>query len=167
MTILALLQALYADLLPWVRSQSGQLSVAGSYVEVLDVLTAGPRSWLCILEWMGEESLAPDDAQPYHGVMRQSLACYCAIPQGLRPAPGEHLWLSASGRTLIERTEALRDRIRAIRITPPGHSTSELHYRGCAQVLTPEGLPLAAMRLEFALITALPQPDYRDVQVAT
>lgn len=164
MSTLQILTLLHGDLDPFVSQHGGQLSVSGTYVETLEVLTAGPRGFLCILEWLGEDN--PSDAnQAYIGIMRQEIGIYIAIHPGLPLRRGESLWLSADGRTLLERTAQVRDRIRQIRLEDDQGSTREFDYRGSRQVLTPDGLPLRAYRLEFHIHNALPDPAYRNVNI--
>ncbi len=157
-----ILQALHADLAPYVATHKGQLSVSGTYVETLDALSVTPQGFLVILEWLGEETTAEIN-QAYIGVMRQEIGIYVAHQPGLPLKQGEGLWLTPGGKTLLERCNAIRDRIREIRLPDLQETTREFDYRGARQVLTPDGLPLRAFRLEFHLHNALPEPEYRNV----
>jgi hypothetical protein len=161
-TNISILTHLHADLSAAVAADSGELSISGTYVETLEALAAAPRGYLCILEWLGEESVAEPN-QAFLGIMRQELGIYLALNPGLTMRRGEALWLSESGRTLLHRAGAIRDRIREIRLEDDSQSTREFDYRGARQVLTPEGFPLRAYRLEFHIHNALPEPLYRDI----
>lgn len=163
-----ILRLVHRDLKPYVEDDlGGRLSVSGTYVETLEVLTTGPRGFLCIMEWLGEDSFAEDN-QPYIGVVRFELGIYVAVNPGINGGgarPGEGLWLSESGRTLLDRVEQVRARVREIRLEHDETHSREFDYRSCRQVLTPDGLPLAAYRMEFGLIHSLHVDDYRNLNL--
>lgn len=159
-----ILRIVHRDLDPFVKDLGGRLSVSGTYVETLDLLMTGPRGWLCILEWLGEESLAEDN-QPYIGIVRFEMGVYVAVNPGRPGEPGAGLWLSETGRTLLDRIEQVRARIREITLEADETQSREFDYRACRQVLTPDGLPLSAYRMEFSLVHSLPQPEYRNLNL--
>lgn len=155
-----ILQALHADLAPYVAAQHGDLSISGTYVETLDLLAAKPGGFLCIMEWLGEEN--PDDLG-FVGVMSQEIGIYVSINPGLPAQRGKALWASPGGKTLLEHINRIRDRVREIRLPDNEDTDREFNYRECRQVVTPEGIPLRAYRLLFRIHNAISDPDYRNV----
>lgn len=156
----SLLLALHADLAPFVAAKKGKLLVSGTYVETIEILGATPNGFLCIIEWLGEENPDPENDL---GVVRQEIGLYLAINPGLTLNKGEVLWLSENGKTLIERCNQIRDRIREIVLPDDEANDRNFEYRECRQVVTPDGIPLRAYRLLFQIQNALPEPDYRNV----
>lgn len=161
MTTAQILRCVHKDLSRIVVPPEGQLSVAAHYVETLDLLTSGPRGFLVILEWAGEESKTQDEQAL--GVTKTEIGIYVAANPGLPVQPGSNLWLSKDGTTLLDRVEAIRERVRSIELIEDGSTTREFDYQGARQVLTPDGLPLRAFRLEFTLTHCLPGVDLRPV----
>lgn len=157
---LAILQALHADLDTYVTAEKGQLTISGTYVETLDLLSANPSGFLCIMEWLGEEN--PDE-QGYIGVMSQEIGIYVSINPGLPSQRGKALWTSPGGKTLLEHINRIRDRVREIRLPDDEETDREFNYRECRQVVTPDGIPLRAYRLLFRMHNAIKDPDYRNV----
>jgi len=160
MTNITILKAVYEDLASWALPLSGEVSASGTFVESMEVLLAKPTGFLVIIEWQGEESSTEDE---WTGVMRCELGVYVAVNVGLQVKPGAGVWMSPAGRTLLERTNAVRDRLREITLPDDGDTTRCLNYRGAKQVLLPDGTPLRAFRLEWELHYALPEPEYRHV----
>ena len=157
---IAILQALHADLADYVTAQKGELAISGTYVETLDLLSAKPSGFLCVMEWLGEEN--PDE-QGISGVMSQEVGIYVAINPGLPAQRGQALWASPGGKTLLSHLNRIRDRVREIRLPDDEETDREFNYRECRQVVTPSGIPLRAYRLLFKLFNAIKDPDYRNV----
>jgi len=156
-----LLLTLHGDLKPFIEAtHKGKLTVSGTYVETIDVLSVSPASFLCILEWLGEEAQDPENDL---GIARQEIALYLAINPGLAIKKGEVLWLSENGKTLLERCNQIRDRVRQIRLRDDEENDRTFTYRECRQVVTPDGIPLRAYRLLFNIDNALTDPAYRDL----
>lgn len=155
-----ILKALHDDLQPYVAEHKGTLTISGTYVETLDLLSASPSGFLAIMEWLGEEN--PDD-QGFIGVMSQEIGIYVAMNPGLPMQRGQAIWASPGGKTLLEHINRIRDRIREIRLPDTEDTDREFNYRECRQVVTPEGIPLRAYRLLFRLHNAIADPDYRNV----
>jgi hypothetical protein len=160
---ITILRAIHDDLQPFVETQlKGKLSISGTYVETLDVLSVSQSGFLCIMEWLGEASTS-EEGQPYVGVVRNEVGIYLAINPGLPIKRGQALWLSDTGHTLLERCNQIRDRVREI-VLPDNEDTSrEFDYRECRQVVTPDGIPLRAYRLAFGIFNSIPDPEYRNV----
>lgn len=157
---IAILQALHADLAEYITDQRGELSISGTYVETLDLLSARPSGFLCVLEWLGEEN--PDE-HGFIGIMNQEIAIYTAINPGLPAQRGTSLWASPGGKTLLEHINRIRDRVREIRLPDDEDTDREFNYRECRQVVTPDGIPLRAYRLLFRLHNAIKDPAYRNL----
>lgn len=158
-----ILRALYHDLQPLVETTlKGKLSISGTYVETLDVLAVSQSGFLCIMEWLGEASISPED-QPYVGGVRNEVGIYLAINPGLPIKKGQALWLSDTGYSLLDRCNQIRDRVRSIRLPNNDDTSREFDYRECRQVVTPDGIPLRAYRLAFGIINALSDPEYRNI----
>ncbi|MEI6035858.1 MAG: hypothetical protein WCS65_16450 [Verrucomicrobiae bacterium] len=157
---IAILQALYDDVQAYADAHGGQAAASGTFVESLEILSARPSGFLAVVEWQGEDAASDDE---WAGVMRNDIGIYVAINAGLQAKPGAALWLSPSGRTLLERTNAVRDRVREIVFTDNEDTSRRFNYRGAKQVLLPDGTPLRAFRLEFQIHNALPEPEYRNV----
>lgn len=155
-----ILQTLHADLRAWAKPLGGEVSASGTFVESLDLLLQRPQGFLAIIEWQGEESASEDE---FTGVVRSDLGIYVAINAGLAVKPGAALWLSEGGRTLLDRSNAVRDRVREIVLTDDESTSRYFDYRGARQVLLPDGTPLRAYRLDFQIHHAVPDPAYRNV----
>ena len=160
MTNITILQAVYSDLASWAGPLAGEVSASGTFVESMEVLLAKPTGFLVIIEWQGEEASTEDE---WTGVMRAELGVYVAVNVGLQVKPGAGVWMSPAGRTLLERTNAVRDRIREITFPDDQDTTRIFNYRGSKQVLLPDGTPLRAFRLEYDIHYALPEVDCRNV----
>lgn len=157
-----LLKVLAADLESFAADNSARLSLTGTYVESLDALAARPQGSLIILEWRGEEN---PDSDNDHGVMRHEIGIYIAMNTGLKLKQGDSLWASADGKSLLERSQKVRDRVRSILLADDDESERTFYYRGCAQVVTPEGMPLRAYLLTFHITAAITEPEYRNINV--
>lgn len=157
---LTFLRVLYSDLNAFAAPLGGKVSATGTYVETLELLI-NPTGFLVILEWSGEENPAE---QGDLGIVTQDIAVYVGINPGLPATSGKALWLSEGGRTLLERVNSVRDRIREIRLPDLEEAERDFNYRDCRQVVTPEGVPLRAYRLLFRITNAIPDPVYRDIE---
>jgi hypothetical protein len=157
-----LLKVLAADLESYASDNNARLSISGTYVESLDALAARPSGSLIILEWRGEENPDPDND---FGVVRHEIGIYIAMNTGLKLKTGESLWASADGKSLLERSHKVRDRVRSIVLADDDDSERSFSYRGCNQVVTPEGVPLRAYLLTFQIMAAITQPEYRNINV--
>lgn len=160
MTNLLILKMLHADLEAFAADAGGKVSASGTFVESLDLLAVNPAGFLAIIEWQGEDAATEDE---FTGVMRNDIGIYVAINAGIQAKPGAALWISPQGRTLLERCNSVRDRVREIVFTDNEETTRRFNYRGARQVLLPDGTPLRAFRLDFTIHNALPDPQYRNV----
>lgn len=160
MTNVAILRTLYDDLRSWAQPLGGEISASGTFVESMDLLATKPRGFLAIIEWQGEEAASDDE---FTGVVRSDLGIYVAINPGLALKPGTALWLSEGGRTLLERTNAVRDRVREIVLEDDESTSRYFNYRGARQVLLPDGTPIRAYRLDFQIHHTVADPAYRNI----
>ncbi|BET67207.1 hypothetical protein ASA1KI_21250 [Opitutales bacterium ASA1] len=157
-----LLQTVHDDLAPWVRARRGLLSVAADPYQFLEVLAEAPQGWRAVLHWAGDES---GGSHPLEGAfVDHELHLGISANPGLTIAADVALFGPRAGNTpAILRLVALaRAHVRGLVLRTPEEDTEQyLHYRGCAPVVMPEGIPLRAYRLRFTVTAALTPVAYR------
>ncbi len=156
-----ILQELRADLEPWARDHAGLVTLARDPYHFLELLAESPAGWRIVLHWDGEDNTG-DNAQA-GAFCAQRLSLGISANLGLTAKPNEALVTPTASRAALLRLVAdTRDRVRGY--TWPDRTTSRyLLYRRALPVVLPEGVPLAAYKLDFELIIALPPVEYRNL----
>lgn len=135
-----LLQGILNALTLSVTEAKGKLILAEDPLHVLELLSAGPGGWGCVLLDKGEglETKGPV------ALIRARFALYVWQARGLSVSPGDKI------PGLVARCEGLRDAVHALRFDPL-LSTGVPQYEGREVVVMPDGFPLNAYELNFFL----------------
>lgn len=139
----------------------GHVSVAKDPFNVYEQLTQGPDGTLIVLHWDGDASAGQSRMSP---IVDNRIEVYVGRNRGLTLNPNESLLkkdLVYGGNPLYESASDVREHLRAFdfntvaSVDETQHERS-LSYAGAESVALPEGLPMAATKLTFTLITSLP-----------
>ncbi|HRJ48143.1 MAG TPA: hypothetical protein PKY38_12335 [Opitutaceae bacterium] len=157
-----LLNELQDELAPWVRAQKGALSIARDPFHFLELLAESPAGWRAVLHWDGETNPATEEQAGIFAPQRLSIGLTANL--GLTAAPDQALVKATASRpALLVLLAGLRERVRGY-VWPEGITNRFTLYTGCEPVILPEpAMPLAAYRLNFELIIALPPAEYRNL----
>jgi hypothetical protein len=138
----------------WAMECGCHLRVGGSAWHVLELLAAAPVGLLAIVWWGGDE-----ETSGTNGLARNQLNVVLARNRGLTENPTEHLTDAgpAGSRPLFELVDGLRSHLLACEW--PTDITDGLFYRGCEPFVSPEGAPLDAYQISFALAAEMPVPE--------
>jgi len=138
----------------------GHVSLAADPFNVYELLTQGPHGALIVCHWAGDDHQASDYRVP---VVRGQIEIYVGRNKGLRLEPGSQLVEEDTDgeHALFRIVSDVRDRVRlfdfeAAADVAPEQTDKHAHYRGAAPVPMPDGIPLAAYRLNFGLFHSLP-----------
>lgn len=155
-----LLLELRADLEPWAAARKGSISLATDPYHFLELLAESPAGWRIVLHWDGEDNTS-DNAQA-GAFCAQRLSLGITANLGLTAKPNESLVKKTASREALLRLVAdTRDRVRGY-VWPDVTTSRYLLFRRALPVVLPEGVPLAAYKLDFELIIALPPVEYRN-----
>lgn len=135
-----LLQDILNGTRPMVTEARGKVILAEDPLHVLELLSAGPGGWGCVLLDKGEQ---PENKGPVV-LLRARFALYVWQARGLSVSAGDAI------PGLVARCEAVRDTVVAMRFDPL-LSTGVPQYDGREVVVTPDGFPLNAYELNFFL----------------
>lgn len=141
------------DMAPFVKKQKGLLSVASDPYNFLELLAQAPSGWCCILHSHSDSNTTQEipDAAFLANEIHVGVTCNL----GLTATPGEQIAKKRPGGapSLLELVGLTRDRMRSM-VFPDGVTDGAFTYLGRDPVVLPEGVPLAAYRLRFSLMTA-------------
>lgn len=152
-----LLNTLRQHLAPWVAEHKGRLSLAKDPYHVIEILSEAPAGFRVILHWTGDEQLGDLPQQP---LCTHQVDVILSFNLGLTAEPSAALVEARNNRPpLYGLLNDLRRRVLGCNYAPD-ISAEYLMYRGTEPVVMPEGLPLAAYRIQFSLDAALPEPTY-------
>jgi hypothetical protein len=138
-----------------------EVSLAADPFNVFEQLTTGPNSTLIILHWAGDKPAGSARQSPF---VRNTLEVYVGRNKGLSLNPNETLYredLYDSEKPLSQITANVREHLRSfsydsvVTLPDTAHEPA-LSYGGCDSVILPSGLPMAAYKLSFNLVTSLP-----------
>lgn len=154
-----LLQNLHDDLTPFVRQQKGQLSVAGDPYHFLELMGEAPVGWRCVVHWAGDENQSQEGPAAF---LRNEFHVGLTCNLGLTPKPGEAVMKTRPnhGPSLLELVQLTRARVRSFSFGDG--TTGQPTYLGCDPVVLPDGMPLAAYRLRFSLISSDEPVTFRE-----
>lgn len=139
----------------------GQVSLAADPFNVYEQLTTGPNGTLIVLHWGGDTNAGSTRRSPF---VRNTIEVYVGRNKGLTLDANENLYREDlyDGEAPLSRTAAeIREHLRGYQYdADPQHQPTgqeaALSYAGCDPVILPSGLPMAAYKLSFTLITSLP-----------
>ncbi len=151
-----LLNLLEEDLLPWMKEQKGQLSLAEEPWHFLELLAESPQGWRGVLHFDGDENRMQSADEGAFLRNRFSFGVSCQKGLGVKAGQVLHKPRPGGGLALLKLIALSRLRIRSF-VFPADVSQRYVHYIGCDPVTLPDGTPLAAYRLRFEL-TAHPEP---------
>jgi len=150
-----ILEALRADLEPWVKTKRGQLSIALDPWNVLELLVNGPQGFQVILHWGGDDATGDQPAEP---LADNTLEVIVGYNLGLNARPDLALVKNLPERpSLLKLVNDVRARVLSY-VFPPDVTMQTPEYAGCKPVTLPEGIPLAAYKFQVKL-TALVERD--------
>lgn len=151
----AILKQLEAHLQDFVKRNGGRLDVAASEAHAFVILANAPTGWNCILNYGGDENVGEWDS----GQANATIEVIVQQAAGLDVRPGANLWDSVGGRMpLFEIASRVRARLRTASPTG-GEQGDTLEYRGWDKLALPDGTPLPAVRLRFAIQVAIPTEE--------
>ena len=138
----------------------GHVSLAEDPFNVFEQLTAGPHGTLIVLHWDGDEPAGQTRQSPF---VRNRLEVYVGRNKGLSLDPGDTLVNRDfdGEKPLFELVSDVREHIRSFDYNDQPEVPDTMHerslsYGGTQSVILPSGLPMAAQKLTFNLITSLP-----------
>lgn len=155
------ISAVHDHLAPWAQAQKGRLVVATDPFNVLEILATGPRGFVVVLGFGGDEALGEEEQNPLATATVEVTVGYCL---GLDIAQGLLLFKAKTDRpSLLGLVSACRAQLLALTFADDGESGRFLAYGGCEPVTLPDGFPLAAYkvraRLDMAVEVAEPDPE--------
>ena len=156
MTPQSLLQLLHDDLEPWAKARRAEVSLAADAYDVMEILYNRPGAMRIILHWGGDDAQGSTGQE---GVVTHRIDVVVARPHGLPQEKGDMLVKSTHGAApMLTMLEDVRQHLRGLPLPADFSNEGFLDYRGTEPLVTPEGVPLAAYRLKFALWAALDAP---------
>ncbi|WP_448579265.1 hypothetical protein [Thermosphaera sp.] len=136
------------------------VSIAKDPWNVLELLMDAPRGVRLVVHWAGDEAMGDEPAAP---LITQRVEVIIAYALGLRAGVDATLAENTNRPSLLRLVSLVRGRILGMVFTAPDASEGLFRYRGCTPLETPEGVPLAAYRMQFDLNTNM--PDIESVEV--
>jgi hypothetical protein len=160
-TIRQIVQAYYDDLASWAPTVGARVRFSRDPLEPYELLGAmGANDCLIVVNWTGDDELGENLQNP---LARHEVEVWIGKTRGL--APDRDLWLLkpiATERVLLDIVEDCRQRVLSLQF--PAEITRRLaRYAGTKQVVTPAGLPLAALKSTYRLDAGMRQMARRDV----
>ncbi|HPA20949.1 MAG TPA: hypothetical protein PLU30_24585 [Verrucomicrobiae bacterium] len=144
-----LMRLIAGRLAPWCEARSANHRVAGDVWHALDILAASPLGLIAVLYWGGD-----DDNGQEMGLCVQDIRLVLSRNKGLGVDPGANLTGSAAKEALYALVDDLRAWMRGGAF--PANATSQaLDYRGTSPFVMPEGAPLDAYEMRFAITAAI------------
>ena len=162
MRIDEIVAAMQADLLPWVTTQKGKLSIAKDLWNVLEILCQGPQGLQVIVAWAGDSEEGGQDQEP---LSTNNLEVVIGYNLGLDAAPDAGLVKSTVARpSLLKLVDDLRAHVLTLQF-PEDETSQFLAYGGTVPVTMPNGIPLAAYRIRTRLTTKVETEEtYRSTE---
>lgn len=159
-----LLARFFQDLQPWVESQKGTCHLAVDELHALTLLNESPAGWRVIVSWDGEENLS-EVADIF--MVEQRVTVFVSSDPGLTADPDKNLaFASATRSALLDLVADVRKRVQSQ--TWDGGTTAQYwRYQGAAVARLPNGIPLRAYRMTFAIDTTQPAVTDRTVAAQT
>jgi hypothetical protein len=152
-----ILKPLHTALTPWVAEKKGVLSIAKDPYHVLELLAESPVGHRVILAFAGDTGMGD---QPQIPLAKATIEVVLSYNLGLTAKPDEALITARGDRpSLLALVHDVRMRVLGIRF-PDEITDVHIAYGGCEPVVTPDGVPLAAYRMQFSLGYALGDVTY-------
>ena len=147
-----ILTKLYDACSTWGATQKATVSIARDPFHVLELLAENPAGFRIIVHWAGDEN--PSDQMEFP-LADNKLEIIFSYNLGLSAKPDLALIQGQQNRpSLYKLLDGLRAMVLAIAF-PVEATAIYCQYTGTEPFITPDGIPLAAYRLKFHLLSAV------------
>ena len=149
------MKAVVVGLQGFAASNGVKVKLARDPFDVLEALTVGPEGALAVVAWGGDRVAEGD----FGGPAEHTIEIVLGTGLGLEM---NRDWRLIAGKGNRRSTLDLIDELKkaALTLTFPGETTSGgLTYQGAEPYSSPEGIPLAAYKLRFALVAGVDVDD--------
>jgi hypothetical protein len=154
-----LLEALRADLEPWLKTLKGFCSVARDPLNVLELLAEAPAGFRVILTFDGDEVPLSQTAGYPPPIVRTRLRAIVSCNPGLRLARDHAILKGNVARdSLLAILATVRKRMMGYRWPTTLVHEGAMSYEGTRPYEFPEFLPFAAYAMTFSLVHVIPLP---------
>lgn len=157
-----IVEALHAELKPFVKAQRGSIAVATDGMNALELLLWSDCGIKVILCWAGDS--ARDQSQT-DCVVRNDLEIFVGYALGLPADAGLDLFTNRVDRpSLLKLVNDVRAFVLSC-VFPEESTMERLEYGDCKVVTLPNGTPLSAYRFTVHLEAGVDVADEREVTV--
>ena len=147
-----ILTKLYDALSTWGATHKATVSIARDPFHVLELLAENPQGFRIIVHWAGDDN--PSDQMEFP-LADNKIEVVFSYNLGLSAQPDLALIRGQQNRpALYKLLDELRGLILAIAF-PDVATAIYCQYTGTEPFITPDGIPLAAYRLKFHLVSAV------------
>jgi hypothetical protein len=147
-------------LLAWPASpvKAGSISMAKDPFHPLEILAQSPRGMRLIVAYGGGPSQAVEQ-NPNAAILEHQISIYLGYSLGLTAAPDAALAIGTDDRpAMLDVISVVDQRVRSLML--PDEVTSRLfRLGGIFDVIMPDGVPLAAQRLQYKIDGLMPDPE--------
>jgi hypothetical protein len=128
-----------------------------------EIIAAGPRGLCVILKWSGAVAFGDDEAEDLT-LARQRLELFLSWNFGLAAKPEQALTLGDGERPSLLKTVALLiRRVREMDFKNESDVARFFKWKATEEVVTPEGVPLAAYKITFELDTDVEETEPQEI----